>query len=71
LTNINVFLEKQDMQNFCKKLQKVLGSSSILNADGDCGFSGDYTTDSSKREIIKKFILDNTKITKEHIDFKL
>lgn len=69
LTNINIFLEKQELQIFCKKLQKILGSSSTINADGDCGFSGDYTIDTFKREIIKKFILDNTKITKEYIEF--
>jgi hypothetical protein len=69
LCNISIFLEETETQSFCKKLQKILGSSSILNQDGDCGFSGDYTTDTSKKEIIKKFILDNTKITKEYIDF--
>jgi hypothetical protein len=69
LTNINFFMEKDEIQIFCKKLQKILGSSSRLNQDGDCGFSGDYTTDTSKREIIKKFILENTKISKQNLDF--
>jgi hypothetical protein len=69
LTNINLFMEKDEIQILCKKLQKILGSSSILNQDGDCGFSGDYTTDTSKREIIKNFILENTKISKQNLDF--
>lgn len=69
LSNISIFLEEPEMKTFCKKLQKILGSSSTQNQEGDCGFSGDYTTDTSKKEIIKKFILENTKITKEYIDF--
>lgn len=69
LTNINLFMEKDEIQSFCKKLQKNLGSSSTINQDGDCGFSGDYTIDTSKKEIIKKFILENSKIQKQNLDF--
>lgn len=69
LTNINYFIDKNEIAIFCKKLQKILGSSSTINQEGDCGFSGDYTTDTAKKEIIKKFIFDNAEIKKENLDF--
>lgn len=69
ITGLSKFLSNEDVQNFAKKLQKILGTGSIINNDGDCGFNGDYTIDTCKKAIIKKHILEYQQINKEYVNF--
>lgn len=69
LVGLSDFLSKEEMNSFGKKLQKKLGTSFIVKENGDCGFSGDYTSDSSKKNKIRDFIVKNTDISKDLIQF--
>jgi hypothetical protein len=68
IVGLKDFMTKDEIDVFGKKLQKILGTNSIIN-NGECGFNGDFTSDSSKKNIIKKYILENTNIAKELIVF--
>jgi hypothetical protein len=69
IVGLKNFIGEDEMQILSKKLQKSMGTNSTINADGDCGFNGDYTTDSAKKSIIKDCILGNSKIQKDLLDF--
>jgi len=68
LKNIGLFMEKTEIIQFAKKMQKMLGSSCIIDDNNDCVFSGNYTTDTAKKEMIRKFIFENTKLEKEIVE---
>jgi hypothetical protein len=69
IVGLKNFINDAVMQTLSKDLQKSMGSNSIINEEGDCGFNGDYTTDSAKKTIIKNYILKNTNIQKDLLDF--
>jgi hypothetical protein len=71
IVGLKNFLNTDEIIVLSKKLQKILGTNSILNEEGDCGFNGDYTTDSSKKKIIKDFFLASAseKLTKDLFEF--
>ncbi len=69
IIGLKTFLKGDELQNLSKKLQKILGTNSIFNDDGECGFNGDYTSDTAKKTIIKNFILENTQISGDLIEF--
>jgi hypothetical protein len=69
IVGLKNFINEAEMQTLSKKLQKSMGTNSIINEEGDCGFNGDYTTDSAKKAIIKDCILGNTNIQKDLLDF--
>jgi hypothetical protein len=69
IVGLKNFITDLEMQTLTKKLQKSMGTNSIVNEDGDCGFNGDYTTDTAKKAIIRECILGNTNIQKDLLDF--
>lgn len=69
ITNLKNFLDNNELELLKKNLQKLLGSGSTINEDGDYGFNGDYTNDTDKKVIIKTCILKNSKINKDLFDF--
>jgi hypothetical protein len=66
LTN---FIEEKDILKLSKILQQNMGTNSIINEDGNCGFNGDYTIDTAKKTIMRECILKNTNIQKNLLDF--
>jgi hypothetical protein len=69
IVGLKNFIGESEMQTLSKKLQKSMGTNSLINEEGDCGFNGDYTADSAKKTIIRNCILENTSIQKDLLDF--
>jgi hypothetical protein len=69
IVGLKNFISETEMQILSKKLQKSMGTNSIINEEGDCGFNGDYTSDTVKKTIIRDCILGNTNIKRDLLDF--
>lgn len=63
------FIKNDEFIILVKQIQKILGTNSNINENGDCGFNGDYTNDITKKNIIRDLLLKNTSISKDIIDF--
>ena len=69
IVNLQYFVNKDEMEKICVNIKKKLGSSYTINEEGDCGFSGNYTEDNSKKDIIKKEILKTVEIPTRVFEF--
>jgi hypothetical protein len=69
IVGLKIFLDNDEKELMTKKLQKILGTNSVLNDEGDCGFNGNYINDTTKKSIIRNTILENPKITEDLIEF--